>query len=827
MGYAFRNRPGWVVSMRRWAVPAAVAFAAVAGGVLGVATGLLPVPWRAAAAPAAEMLDRYCTGCHNDAERTADLSLEGVDVDDLTHRADVGEAVVRKLRTGLMPPIGEPRPGRAVLDGLAASLEAGLDAAWAAAPNVGARPLARLNRTEYANAIRDLLAYDAEAIASSLPPDPAVGGFDNNALALGVSPTLLEGYATAAMQVSRRAVGDKTMGHGETRYGARPGPAQRAPIDGLPLGTRGGLSVEHTFPLDAEYEFIVAASIPAAGWQNPTGALVYCDGPAIDVTFNGASLALPNPRRFRLRVPAGPQRIAVALVDERRCAGVNELYAGEVALGGAVQALTIVGPFDATGPGDTPSRREIFVCRPASAADAKPCAEKILARLATRAYRRPVEPGSRELEELMRFYGLGRDEGGDFEAGIAYALSRLLVDPRFLYRLEREPDDVPVGGVYSIDDFELATRLSFFLWSSIPDDELLGLAAAGRLHDDDVLAAQVDRMLEDGRSAALVDNFASQWLLLRELDAVVPQDPAFDEDLRASMRRETELLFADLLREQRSVRILLDSDYTYLNERLAAHYAVDGVRGSAMRRVEWPADSPRRGVLGHASVLTATSAPNRTSPVVRGQWLMQGLLGAKVPSPPPGAEADLSAEASEAEGLAGNTVRERLEMHRANPNCAGCHGIMDPLGLALENFDLLGRWRDDEDGHPIDATARMVDGTALGGPQDLRRALLERSDVFVAALTERLMTYALGRELTAHDMPQVRSVVREAAAEDHTLRALVQAIVASDSFRKRVKTGDAGMDARGRAMQGAIADAGMDAGGRAMQGAIAEAPVPN
>ena len=776
--------------MRRWAVPASVAFAALAGGALGVGTGVLPVPWLGAP-PAGEVLGRYCTDCHNDAERTAGLSFEGVDADELTRRADVGEAVVRKLRTGLMPPLGEPRPERAVLDALAASLEAGLDAAWAIAPNVGTRPLARLNRTEYANAIRDLLAYDAQAIASALPADPAVAGFDNNALALGVSPTLLEGYATAAMQVSRRAVGDRTMGHGETRYAALPGPSQRAPVEGLPLGTRGGLSVMHTFPLDAEYEFVVAAAIPAAGWQNPTGALVYCDGPAVDVTFNGASLAVANPRRFRLRVPAGPHRIAAALVDERRCAGVNELYAGEVALGGAVQALTIVGPFDATGPGDTPSRREIFVCRPASAFEALPCAEKILARLATRAYRRPVAADGRELRELMRFYELGREEGGDFEAGIAYALSRLLVDPRFLYRFEREPDDLAVGSVYPIDDFELATRLSFFVWSSIPDDELLELAAAGRLMDGAVLAAQVDRMLADGRSSALVDNFASQWLLLRELDAVVPQDSGFDEGLRAAMRRETELLFADLLREPRSVRTLLDSDYTYLNERLAAHYGVSDVHGNRMRRVEWPADSPRRGVLGHASVLTATSAPNRTSPVVRGQWLMQSLLGAKVPSPPPGAEADLSAEASEAEGLAGNTVRERLELHRANPTCAGCHGIMDPLGLALENFDLLGRWRDTEDGHPIDAAAHMIDGTEIRGPQDLRRALLARSDVFVAALTERLMTYALGRELTAYDMPQIRSVVREAAAADHTLHALVRAIVASDAFRKRMKTGDA------------------------------------
>jgi hypothetical protein len=773
-----------IVTMRRWPIAIGIALAAAAAGIIGTRGGLGTFAARE------QILDRYCVACHNEIDLTGGLSFERLDREDVSRNADVWEAVVRKLRTGLMPPLGEPRPARAVLDAFAVSLEAGLDEAWARAPNPGARPLARLNRTEYANAVRDLLAYDASAIASTLPPDATVAGFDNNAEGLSVSPTLLEGYATAAMQISRRAIGDRTMGHGETRYTATPGAAQRAPIDGLPLGTRGGLAVLHTFPLDATYEFVVSAAIPAAGWDNPTGALVYCDGPALDVTFNGAPVALENPRRFRLRVPAGPQRITVALVDDKRCAGVNELYEGEVALGGAVQALTIDGPFDATGSGDTPSRREIFVCRPASTDEEPACAEQILARLATRAYRRPVAAGSGELAQLSRFYALGRREG-DFDVGIQYALSRLLVDPRFLYRFEREPDDVGVGSVYAIDDYELASRLSFFLWSSIPDDELLALAGEHRLADPAVLTAQVDRMLADARSVALVENFASQWLALRELDTVVPQDPDFDEDLRAAMRQETERLFADLIREPRSVLTLLDADYTYLNERLAAHYGVAGIRGSQMRRVEWTQDSPRRGVLGHASVLTAMSAPNRTSPVKRGQWLMQSLLGAKIPRPPPGAEADLSAEASKSAGLVGDTVRARLELHRANPTCAGCHGIMDPLGLSLENFDLLGRWRDSEDGHAIDAAARMVDGTVLRGPQDLREALLARSDAFVSTFAERLMTYAMGRELTAADMPVVRGVVRAAAADDNTLRALVQAIVASDSFQKRVKTGDA------------------------------------
>ena len=762
-------------------------------GAAGVAVAGLFVwrdrlPFVAADAVEWQVLDEYCVSCHNDIDRSGDLSFESVARNDLRPGAPVWEAAARKVRTGFMPPIDAPRPAHEVLDRFAASLERELDAAWRSAPNPGAKPLARLNRTEYANAIRDLLAFDASASAATLPTDATVGGFDNNAAALTVSPTLLEAYAMAAMQIGRRAVGDLTMGHGETRYTAPPGPAQRRHVDGLPLGTRGGMAVEHVFPLDAVYEFSIAASASRKGWNNPTGAMVWCDGPALDVTFNGVPLEVRNPRRFSLRVPAGPHRITVALVDDERCAGVNELYAGEIGSPGAVQALTITGPYDATGAGDTPSRREIFVCRPESAAQEPACASEILSRLATRAYRRPATDA--EVDELLAFYRLGREEGGAFEVGIQHALSRLLVSPRYLYRLEREPADVAPGEVYRIDDFELASRLSFFLWSSIPDDELLALAAAGRLGDPEVIAAQTERMLADPRASALVDNFAGQWLLLRELDEAAPQDPAFDGGLRASMRRETELLFEDVLRERRSVLDLLDSDYTYLDERLAAHYGIEGVRGSRMRRVEIPADSPRRGLLGHASVLTATSAPNRTSPVLRGQWIVENLLGAPVPSPPPGAEADLSAEAAEAENLAGNTVRERLETHRASSACAGCHGMLDPFGLALESYDLLGRWRDHEDGHPIDSTAEMVDGTRLEGPADLRRALLARSESFVTAVTERLMTYALGRELEFYDKPAVRAAVRAAERDGYTLHALVGAIVASDTFQKRVKTGE-------------------------------------
>jgi hypothetical protein len=756
--------------------------------------------------PRWQIVDNYCLGCHNDTDVAGGLALDDVDRADVAQDAAIWEAVVRKLRTGMMPPKGEPRPDRSVLDALAANLERELDAAAARAPNPGAKPLARLNRTEYANAVRDLLAFDASAIAGSLPPDAAVDGFDNIAAALSVSPTLLEGYALAAMQISRRAVGDRTMGHGETRYAAAGGSAQERHVEGLPLGTRGGLAVEHTFPLDAEYELAVQASLPAAGWDNPTGRLVYCDAPRVELAFNGAPIALDARRRARLRVPAGVHRITAALVDEQRCAGVRELYAGEVEIGGAILGLVVAGPYNATGAGDTPSRTEIFVCRPAIAADAgrdargratqgavaeeTPCAAEILTRLATRAYRRPIEAGSAELKLLLEFYAQGREEGGDFEVGIQYALSRLLVDPNFLYRFEREPADVAAGDVYAITDVELASRLAFFLWSSIPDDELLALAANGTLHEPAVLAAQVERLLADDKSQRFVENFAGQWLKLRELDEVPSQDPDFDADLRRAFRSETELLFGAILRERVSVLQLLDADYTYLNERLAGHYGIDGVRDSYMRRVTLPSDSPRRGLLGHGSILTATSAPNRTSPVVRGQWIVQNILGSAVPTPPPGVEADLAKEASEAEGLTGDTVRERLEMHRTNPTCAACHAIMDPLGLALENFDLVGRWREQEDGHPIDATAELTDGTRVTGPADLRRALMSRSEAFVASLTERLLTYALGRELEYYDQPVVRDIVRRAAADGTTLPALIQALVASDAFLKRAKTAE-------------------------------------
>ena len=771
------------------------------GGVLAAAGAGLGV-WREPSAADTDprlVLDRYCLGCHNSAERAGDLALDGTKLDALPAHRDAWERAVRKVRTGLMPPAGEPRPPRAVLDAFAAALEWRLDAAARAAPHPGFKDAARLNRAEYANAVRDLLAYDAGAIAATLPPDDAIQGFDNVAAALTVSPTLIESYVNAALKISRAAVGDRSQGPTQVSYSA-PGGSQAAHVDGLPLGTRGGFRLTHDFPLDALYELRVRA--------RGAGALSgqrYCAPPGIDITLDGEPLVVESPSAFRLRVGGGPHTLTVALLDEQRCEGVNELY-GTFAPSGGIDSVEIHGPFEAAGPGDTPSRRAIFSCFASPGGEDLPCAREILERLATRAYRRPVRPGDPSLETLLRFYEQGLKEDG-FEAGIEHALARLLVDPRFLYRFEADLEGRAAGAGFAVGGFELASRLSFFLWSSIPDEELLQAAASGSLHEPAVLEQQVRRMLTNARSAALVENFAGQWLKLRELENALPQDAGFDANLRTALRRETELMFEHLIHEDVSVVELLDARYTFLDERLARHYGIEDVRGSYFRRVELPEDSPRGGLLGHGSILTATSVADRTSPVVRGAWIVENLLGAEVPPPPPGVEADLSGARSPDEA---KTLRQRMEAHRANPVCAACHQLIDPFGFALESFDLVGRWRDTDSGEPIDSTAVLTDGTVVHGPRGLRAALLDRSDAFVTALTEKLMTYALGRILTADDRPAVRRVVAGAAAHDYRFSAIVLGIVQSAPFR---------MQAEGR-----TTDAGRDAGGGATQARLPEEP---
>lgn len=734
------------------------------------------------------LLEQYCVECHNSEDWAGKIAFDTLAFERIEHDAATWEAVVRKLRAGLMPPKGNPRPERAVLDGMVQWLGTGLDLAWEAAPNPGAKPAARLNRTEYRNAVRDLLAFDAGSLVRTLPADVSAGGFDNNADALSMSPTLLDAYLSVAMQISRQAVGDPATVPTQIEYSAGGGASQQDYVEGLPLGTRGGMLVEHYFPVDAEYEFRVTANIPVAGRGNDTGIMIWCGGPKLEVMFNDVPLPVADPLRFRLKVPAGPQRIALAMVDERHCVGAGELLAADADGGtGSVQALEIDGPYQVTGVGDTPSRRAIFSCYPQQREAEADCARQILSRLATRAYRRPVAGDDAAVDRLLQFYARSRDaEGGTFEGGIQSALTWMLVDPNFLYRFEAEPASVAVGEVYRISDLELATRLAFFLWSSIPDEPLLALAAQDRLHDAAVLRQEVQRMLADPRATTLAENFAGQWLRLRELDQAAPQDPAFNPALRDAMKQETLLLFQSLVREDKSLLRLLDSDYTYLNEALAKHYGIEGVWGGYMRKVELPADSPRRGLLGHASLLTATSVPNRTSPVVRGAWIVENLLGAHVPSPPPGVETDLDKAPAGATAPT-DTLRQRLEAHRADPACASCHQIMDPFGFSLENFDLVGRWRTVDNGIALNTASEMVDGTYVDGPDTLRAALLARPDAFMNSLSERLLTYALGREVQAYDGPAVRRIVRSADAEGFTLNALVQAVVSSAPFQQRIK----------------------------------------
>jgi len=734
-----------------------------------------------------DVLDQFCVSCHNFEDWAGEIAFDTADRSNLQADAALWEKAIVKLRSGLMPPTGESRPARTVLDALASSLAEGLDNNAPLLPDP--KPPARLNRSEYANAVRDLLDFNATQFIAALPAETAGEGFDNDAEALTLSPTLLQAWLDTAMEISRQAVGDTSIGATDIHYYRRGRGVQDGHIDGLAPGTRGGLQVEHHFPLDAEYVIRINADLQQAGWSNDEGRLWWCNGPAVDVAFNNQRLNVENPLQFRVQVPAGLHSIAAALVDERKCAGAGELYLGEAraSVDGAINEIEIQGPFNATGPGDTASRRRIFRCIPATAAEEESCAREILGYLATRGWRRLVQQDDPALQPLLEQYTLARtSEGGNFELGIQYAIARLLVDPQFLFRLEQEPVGLGPGSVYAVDDVDLASRLSFFLWSSIPDEALLEAAFAGRLTEPDQLSAQVTRMLADPRAAALVDNFAAQWLHLRELDTAAPQDPDFDEDLRRAMHDETALFFTSVARSGQSLLRLLDADYTYLNERLANHYRIEGVRGSYMRRVELPADSPRRGLLGHGSILTATSIPNRTSPVVRGVWVVENLLGAPVPDPPPGVETNLEPDSAAA---APATLRARLEQHRADSVCASCHGIMDPIGLALENFDHTGRWRTTDNGLPIDTRSALVDGTPLQGVADLRQALLARPDTFITTVAGKLLAYALGRELQHSDQPALRRIVRDAAAANHSFAALVQGIVTSTPFRTRLAAG--------------------------------------
>jgi mono/diheme cytochrome c family protein len=722
-------------------------------------------------------LDKYCVECHNTVDWAGGIALDALDPASLADDAETWEKAIRKMRTGMMPPAGKPRPERAVLDAFASELAVRLDGASALHVQPGAKSLHRLNRTEYANAIRDVLAYDID-VTSLLPADDAAEGFDNIADVLSVSPTLIQSYISAAMKISRWVVGDRSMPPTLVKYSPPAGFSQQRHIEGLPLGTRGGMRFTHNFPLDAEYELRISAG-GGFRFAGPAGG----PGPLIDITLNGEPVKVADPRKFRIRVKAGPQTIGVALVEQRRSAGVDDLYAKSGARRDDLESVVINGPFDASGAGDTPSRRAIFVCQPADAATEEPCAKQILARLATQAFRRPVRESDADLATLVQFYRDGYKQGG-FEAGIQRGLARLLADPQFLYRAEADRVDVADGAIYRITDLELASRLSFFLWSSVPDAELLQVAGANQLSEPRMLERQVRRMLADSRSTALVRNFGGQWLHLRELRAAQPAARDFDENLRDAFQQETELLLGSVMREDRSIIELLDADYTFVNEQLARHYDMPGVRGEYMRRVSLPKDSARRGILGQGSILTVTSVGDRTSPVVRGSWVMENLMGAPVPRPPPGVETDLNATAA---ATAPTTLRARLERHRSAASCAACHQIMDPIGFSLENFDLTGRWRDRDGGIPVDTSGKLVDGTPLNGVQDLRRALLARSESFVTSATEKMLMYALGRRIEWYDQPAIRRIVQDAGHENYRFSALVLGVVNSAPFQLRSK----------------------------------------
>ena len=717
----------------------------------------------------AALLKQYCLTCHNDRTKAGGLVLDA-ELTKIASDRERWEKVVRKVKTGMMPPSGSPRPARERLDAFAAAMEVRLDAAFDPKASLETPGLHRLNRTEYANAIRDLLDLNVD-VSGLLPADGSSEGFDNIAEALSVSPSLIQGYVSAAMRISRLAVGDRTLAPSQVVYPAPPALAQDRHIEGLPLGTRGGMVVSHTFPLDAEYEFTIGGAAAA------------------DVTLDGAQVKAQNTRRFRIPVTAGPHTIGVAVVDRQRGAGVDDAYSdfrsanNGFNVGGGVQNVSIMGPYSPTGTGDTPSRKRVLTCKPASAADEVTCARSSLSRLARRAYRGTVT--AQEIDTLLGFYKQGRARG-DFETGMQEALARLLVAPRFIYRTEVEPARVAAGATYRVSDTELASRLSFFLWSSIPDDELLDLAAKNRLRDPATLQRQVRRMMADPKASAFVENFSGQWLYLRELANLQTEAPGFDDNLRRSFLRETEMLFGTIVREDRSLVELLDADYTFVDERLARHYGIPNVRGSHFRRVTLGPKSPRRGLLGHGSMLTVTSIATRTSPVMRGKWILENLLGAPPPQPPPGVETNLG----EVEEIAKTTtLRQRLELHRSSPVCASCHRIMDPLGFALENYDLIGAWREMDGPSKIDSSGQLADGTPLAGPVDLRQAVLSRTEAFVTTATEKLFIYALGRPVHYYDMPMVRTVVRRAGKEGNRFSALVLGIVESDAFQKRVKKG--------------------------------------
>ena len=755
------------------------------------------------------VIDRYCVTCHNDTLRTAGVVLAGLDPSNVSADAETWERVVRKLQTREMPPAGRSRPDESTYDALTRHLTTALDSDASAAPDPGRGALHRLNRTEYANVIRDLLALEID-VSRLLPPDDSSYGFDNIADVLRISPLLMEQYLSAARKISRAAVGSLAIRPVTETYDTADDLTQDYHLDGLPFGTRGGKAVRHYFPLDGEYEFRGflkrTQQTGIRGLAEPHTIEVVVDGRRVALfsvggpdayeqigtisTVVGVTKAFSADEVLRVRAPitAGYHSVAVtfierprALVQDLRRPYLSSYRADPQAGLPHIDRITVSGPYDPTGPGDTPSRRRIFTCRPddGDSDGGAACARTIISTVARRAYRRPVTDA--DVDVLLPFYTAGHDQGG-FAVGIETVLRRILVDPEFIFRAEYDPPEVAPDTAYPVSDLELASRLSFFLWSSAPDDVLLEVAAQGTLRTPRVLEQQTRRMLNDPRSAALVSNFAGQWLHLRNVASVQPtpsEFPDFDDNLRQAFRRETELFVESIIREDRSVIDLLDADYTFVNERLARHYGIPDVYGARFRRIA-VTDEHRRGLLGHGSVLTVTSYPNRTSPVLRGKWILDNLLGSPPPPPPPDVP-DLE-ENAPGQVLA---MRERMEQHRKNPVCASCHARMDPLGLAMENFDATGRWRVSEGTTAIDASASLDDGTAFVGPAGVRELLLSRREQFATTVTSKLLTFALGRGTEYFDAPTIRAILRESEPSDYAFSSLLTGIIKSVPFQMR------------------------------------------